>query len=136
LNLSNAEEQMSYYIERQVDGSFEDVVSRVVEALAEQGFGVLTDIDIKATLAAKLGVEFRPYRILGACNPPFAYQALLAEEKVGTMLPCNVVVQETDEGISIAAVDPLASMQAIDNPALAGIAQEVRDRLRRAVEAA
>ena len=127
---------MSYYIERRVEGAFEEVVSRVVEALAEQGFGVLTDIDIKATLAAKLGVEFRPYRILGACNPPFAYQALLAEEKVGTMLPCNVVVQETDEGISIAAVDPLASMQAIDNPALAGIAQEVRDRLRRAVEAA
>jgi len=101
-----------------------------------QGFGVLTDIDIKATLAAKLGVEFRPYRILGACNPPFAYEALLAEDKVGAMLPCNVVVQQTDDAVSIAAVDPLASMQAIDNPALEGIAQKVRDRLRYVVETA
>jgi len=127
---------MSYYIKRQVEGSFEDVVSRVIESLAREGFGVLTDIDIQATLAAKLGVEFRPYRILGACNPPFAHQALLAEEMVGTMLPCNVVVQQMEDAVAIAAVDPLASMQAIDNPSLEGIAQEVRDKLRRAVETA
>lgn len=127
---------MSYYISRSVEGLFEDVVGRVVTALKDQGFGVLTDIDIEATLEKKLGVEFRPYRILGACNPPFAYEALLAEDKVGTMLPCNVVVQQTDAAVEIAAVDPMASMQAVDNPALAGIAQEVRERLRAAVEAA
>ena len=127
---------MSYYISRRVDGSFEEVVDRTVAALEEQGFGVLTDIDIKATMHAKLGVDFRPYRILGACNPPFAHQALLAEDKIGTMLPCNVVVQQLDSGVEIAAVDPLASMQAVENPNLGEIAQEVRERLRAAVEAA
>ena len=127
---------MSYYISRRVEGSFDEVVDRTVAALDEQGFGVLTDIDIKATMHAKLGVDFRPYRILGACNPPFAHQALLAEDKIGTMLPCNVVVQQLDSGVEIAAVDPLASMQAVENPNLGEIAQEVRERLRAAVEAA
>ena len=127
---------MSYYISRRVDDSFDEVVDRTVAALKEQGFGVLTDIDIKATMQAKLGVDFRPYRILGACNPPFAHQALLAEDKIGTMLPCNVVVQQLDSGVEIAAVDPLASMQAVENPNLGEIAQEVRERLRAAVEAA
>jgi len=127
---------MSYYILRSVDGPFEEIVSRVRAALKAQGFGVLTDIDIEATLAEKLGVEFRPYRILGACNPPFAHKALLAEDKIGTMLPCNVVVQQTDDGVEIAAVDPMASMQAVENPALAEIADEVRERLRTVVETA
>lgn len=127
---------MSYYISRQVEGSFDAVVERVVVALKNEGFGVLTDIDIEATMRAKLGVEFRPYRILGACNPPFAHQALLAEDKIGTMLPCNVVVQQLESGVEVAAVDPLASMQAVDNPQLAEIAQEVRQRLRVAVETA
>jgi uncharacterized protein (DUF302 family) len=126
---------MSYYISRHVDGPFDAAIERVTASLKEQGFGVLTDIDIEAALHAKLGVDFRPYRILGACNPPFAHRALLAEDKIGTMLPCNVVVQQLDSGVEIAAVDPLASMQAVDNPELLEIAQEVRQRLRAAVEA-
>jgi uncharacterized protein (DUF302 family) len=105
-----------------------------VEAFKKEGFGVLTEIDVRETLKKKLGVEFRKYRILGMCNPPFAYEALQAEDKIGTMLPCSVVVQETPDGrVEVAAIDPQASMQAVDNPALAEIATEVRQRLLRAV---
>ena len=126
---------MSYYIHKQVSTDFEETISAVTVALQQEGFGILTEIDVKATLKKKLDVDFRNYRILGACNPPFAYQALQAEEYIGTMLPCNVIVQEDKEGaVHVAAVDPLASMQAVDNPALQGIAQEIRDRLARVVK--
>ncbi len=130
---------MSYYISRRVELPFDLAVESVTAELAEQGFGVLTDIDVAKTLGEKLGVDFRPYRILGACNPPFAHRALEAEDKVGTMLPCNVVVQQlgdaSDEMVEIAAIDPVASMRAIDNPALGEIAGVIRDKLQAAVEA-
>ena len=126
---------MSYYYHRSLDMGFDEAIERVTAALKGEGFGVLTEIDVKATLKKKLDVDFRPYRILGACNPPFAHRALLAEDKIGTMLPCNVIVQEHGEGVvEVAAVDPVASMQAISNPALAEIATEIRARLRRVVD--
>ena len=125
-----------YYFARTVDGDLEAVVERVTEALKTEGFGVLTTIDVSATLKKKIDVDFRPYRILGACNPTFAHKALQAEDKIGAMLPCNVVVQDVGQGrIEVAAVDPVASMSAIENPALAGIAGEVREKLRRVVKA-
>ena len=125
---------MSYYLAKTVSGVFEEVLAAAVEAFKKEGFGVLTEIDVRETLKKKLGVEFRKYRILGMCNPPFAYQALQAEDKIGTMLPCSVMVQETPQGrVEVAAIDPLASMQAVGNPALNGIAAEVRERLARAV---
>jgi len=115
---------------------FDAAIAATTEALKDHGFGVLTDIDVQATLKKKLDVAFRPYRILGACNPKMAYRALQAEDKIGTMLPCNVVVQQREDGtVEISAVDPVASMQAIANPALAETAEEVRDMLRKAVEA-
>ncbi len=126
---------MSYFFSKTVDLGFDAAVEAVTQALKERGFGVLTEIDVKATLKKKLDVDFRPYRILGACNPQFAYRALQLENKIGTMLPCNVIVQETDKGVEVAAVDPVASMQAIDNPALAEVAEQVRALLRSAVEA-
>jgi uncharacterized protein (DUF302 family) len=126
---------VSYYFSKQVEGSFDDVIDRVAEALKEEGFGVLTEIDVKATLRKKLDVDFRNYRILGACNPAFAHKALTMEDKIGTMLPCSVIVQELGENrIEVAAIDPVASMQAVDNPALGEVAQEVQARLRRVVE--
>lgn len=126
---------MSYYYSRKLDMSFDEAIQRVTAALKGEGFGVLTEIDVKGTLKKKLDVDFRPYRILGACNPPYAHRALLAEDKIGTMLPCNVIVQEHDGGvIEVAAVDPVASMQAITNPALEEVATEIRTRLRRAVD--
>jgi len=116
------------------DLPFDDAVARTVEVLKAHGFGVLTDIDVKATLKSKLDVDFRNYRILGACNPPSAYQALQAEDKIGLMLPCNVIVQETPEGaVEVAAIDPVASMQAVQNPALESVAREVQAKLRAAV---
>lgn len=121
----------SYYFSTEITGDFDDTIQKVTEALKAQGFGVLTEIDVRETLKKKLDVDFRRYRILGACNPPFAYQALQAEDKVGTMLPCNVIVQEKSAGrIEVAAIDPMASMMAIDNPRLAEIAGQVRDRLK------
>ncbi|HFB68552.1 MAG TPA: DUF302 domain-containing protein [Calditrichae bacterium] len=127
---------MSYFYARTVNLSFDDAIQRVTETLKEEGFGILTEIDVKETLKKKLDVDFRPYRILGACNPPFAYKALQTEIHVGTMLPCNVVVQELPSGeVEIAAVDPVASMQAIDNAELRSIAEEIRQKLRRAVDA-
>lgn len=126
---------MGYYIHKAVSTNFDETIDAVTVALTEEGFGVLTDIDIKATLKKKLDVDFRNYRILGACNPPFAYKALQEEEYIGTMLPCNVIVQEGQDGaVHVAAVDPLASMQAVENSGLQGIAQEVRDRLVRVVQ--
>lgn len=126
---------MSYYYDRILDVGFEEAIQRVIVALKKEGFGVLTEIDVKQTLQQKLGVGFRPYRILGACNPPFAYRALLEEDRIGTMLPCNVIVQERAEGaVEVACVDPVASMQAITNPALVEIATEIRTRLRRVVD--
>ena len=114
---------------------FDEAVTYVTEELMKEGFGVLTEIDVKATMKKKLDVDFRNYRILGTCNPPFAHRALEAEDKIGTMLPCNVIVQEVAEGtVEIAAVDPIASMQAIDNPALGELAREVQAKLKRIVE--
>lgn len=122
---------MSYYISKVVDLSFEEAIQRVTEELKKEGFGILTEIDVKATLKKKLDVDFRNYKILGACNPPFAYQALQAERMIGTMLPCNVVVQELNDGkVEVAAVDPIASMQAVENPALAGVAEQVQLKLK------
>lgn len=116
------------------DKSFDQAIDLITESLKEEGFGILTEIDIKETMKKKMDVDFRPYKILGACNPPFAYKALMAEDKIGTMLPCNVIVQELDEGIEIAAVDPVASMQSVGNDSLTKIATEVRDRLKKAVD--
>jgi uncharacterized protein (DUF302 family) len=124
---------MDYHFTRCVQDTFDNAKARVVEALKDEGFGVLTEIDVRATLKAKLGVDFRRYTILGACNPQFAFRALNVEDKIGTMLPCNVVVQEKGDGIEVSVVDPVASMQAIENQALAAIANEVRQRLQAAV---
>ena len=126
---------MSYYFSKTITTSFEDAVSRVTDVLKKEGFGVLTDIDVQATLKKKLDTEFRKYRILGACNPPFAYQALQAEDKIGTMLPCNVIVQELGGGVvEVAAVDPAASMAAVDNPKLGEIAGQVRAKLKNVID--
>ena len=125
---------MEYTVHRTLSGSFDDVVQRVTDALRAEGFGVLSDIDVQATLKSKLGENFRPYRILGACNPPLAHRALLAEPRVGVMLPCNVVVQETgDRSVDVAAINPAAPMKAIGNPALDAVAAEVGERLSRVV---
>jgi uncharacterized protein (DUF302 family) len=126
---------MKYYFSKTVTLSFEDAVEKVIAELKKEGFGVLTDIDVKQTLKKKLDVDFKKYRILGACNPPFAYKALQVEDKIGTMLPCNVIVQEIDEGrVEVAAIDPVASMQAIANPALKDVAEEVQGKLKKVIE--
>lgn len=115
--------------------SFDEAITKVIEGLKKEGVGIITEIDVKETLKKKLNVDFRKYKILGACNPPFAYQALQAEDKIGTMLPCNVIVQELPEGkVEVAAVDPVASMQAIENPKLLDIAEEVRIKLRKVID--
>ena len=124
----------TYYYTRTVDQPLEETEGRVREELEKEGFGVLTEIDVQATLKKKLDAEFRPYKILGACNPEFAHQALQAEDKIGTMLPCNVIVQEKDGKTEVAAVDPVASMQAVKNDDLGGIADEVREGLRKVIE--
>ena len=126
---------MAYYFSKILNLSFDRAVTKVTEELKKEGFGILTDIDVQATLKKKLDADFRKYRILGACNPPFAYKALQAEDKIGTMLPCNVVIQELAEGtIEVAAIDPVASMQAIENPDLKGIAEQVREKLKKVVD--
>ncbi len=125
---------MSYYFNKIVDGEFSEVIENVKEELKKEGFGILTEIDVKETLKKKLDIDFRNYQILGACNPPFAYKALQAEEKVGTMLPCNVIVQENPDGkIEVAAVDPAASMQAINNPTLIKIARDIQHKLKKVI---
>ena len=125
---------MSYYFSKALEMPFDQAIKHVTDALAAKGFGVLTTIDVSATMKKKLGVDFRPYMILGACNPTFAHKALQAEDKIGTMLPCNVIVQEAGEGrVEVSAVDPVASMQAVKNPKLASIAGEVRDLLKQVV---
>ena len=125
---------MSYYFRKTLDMSFDEAIVKVTEELKKEGFGILTEIDVKETLKKKLDVDFRKYRILGACNPPFAYQALQAEEKIGTMLPCNVIVQETSGGqVEVSAVDPVASMQAVDNPELGDVANQIQSKLQKVI---
>lgn len=126
---------MTYYYSKMVQLEFDEAVSRIKQALKEEGFGILTEIDVKSTLKKKLDVDFRNYQILGACNPPFAYKALQAEDKVGTMLPCNVIVQETaDGGVEIAAIDPIASMKAINNSELREIAETIAQKLKNVIQ--
>jgi uncharacterized protein (DUF302 family) len=119
---------MSYFISRTIESDFDKAVAEVIDALKEKGFGVLTDIDVAATMKQKLGIDFRRYRILGACNPPLAHKALSAEDKVGVMLPCNVIVHEAGAGkIEVAAIDPRAAMERVGNPPLTDLANEVAD---------
>ena len=126
---------MKYYYEKTLKNiSFDESIKKVTDALKAEGFGILTEIDIKETLKKKLDEDFRPYRILGACNPPFAYKALLAEDKIGAMLPCNIIVQQLEDGVEVAAVDPVASMQAVENEALKEIANEIRGKLRSVID--
>ena len=127
---------MSYTIDRLITGAaFDDVDSRTRAALAANGFGVLTEIDVAVTMKKKIGVEMQPYRILGACNPQMAYEAIGMEPRVGAMLPCNVILRAVDGGVEVSAIDPTASMQAIDNEGLHAVAGQVRDLLVRAVAA-
>ena len=122
---------MAYYFTTTVSGGFDETVEKVKTALAAQGFGVLTEVDIQAVLKKKLDLDFRPYRILGACNPPFAHQALSADDKIGTMLPCNVVVQRAGEdAVEVTAVDPVASMAAVDDPRVKEVAAAIRGKLK------
>ena len=125
---------MGYYFSKTLEMPFVRAIQHVTDALAAESFGVLTTIDVRATMKKKLDVDFRPYTILGACNPEFAYKALQSEDMIGTMLPCNVVVQEMGTGlVEVSAVDPVASMMAVGNPKLASIAGEVRDLLKQVV---
>ena len=127
---------MSYYLGKTLPIAFDEAVARTVDALKKEGFGVLTEIDVKETLKKKIGVDFPNYRILGACNPALAYEALKLENKAGTMLPCNVVVRDAGNGqTEVAAIDPVASMQAIDNPELKRLAAQVRAKLEKVVAA-
>lgn len=126
---------MTYYFAKTLEAGLDDALPRVIDALKQEGFGVLTQIDVKATMKEKLGVEFHDYRILGACNPTLAYEALQLEDKVGMMLPCNVILQSTGPGATeVAAIDPVASMQAIDNPRLKRAAEQVREKLKRVID--
>ncbi len=121
---------MTYYNTKIVNTDFEKTIERIGTELQKEGFGILTEIDVKATLKKKLDIDFRKYRILGACNPDFAYQALQLEENIGVMLPCNVIVQEHDDGnISVSVIDPLAAMYSVGNPMLNKVAEEVSDKL-------
>lgn len=126
---------MSYHFSKTIALPMNSAIDHVTAALAAKGFGVLTTIDVAATLKKKLDVDFRPYVILGACNPGFAYKALQEESHIGAMLPCNVILQQIDDNhVEVSAVDPIASMQAVDNPGLAPIASEVRERLKQMVD--
>ncbi len=125
---------MSYYYAKTVNDDFEKVIERVSEELQKEGFGVLADINIQGALKKKLGIDFRKYRILGACNPPFAIRALEAEDKIGTLLPCNVVVQEIAEGkVEIAAVNPVQSMISVGNEKLNRVAEQIGEKLQNAI---
>jgi len=126
---------MDYYFTKTVRISFDEAVIKVTDELKKEGFGILTDIDVKATLKKKLDVDFRRYRILGSCNPPFAYQALQAEDKIGLMLPCNVIVQENSDGtVEISAIDPIASMQSVKNDKLSEVARQVETKLKKVID--
>lgn len=126
---------MKYYIDTKIKAGFEDTVQLVRESLKEENFGVLTEIDIHEKLKEKLNVDFRKYTILGACNPPYAFKALQEEDKIGTMLPCNVIIQELDNNeIEVAAVDPVSSMKAVENTELGKIAAEIKIKLARVIE--
>ena len=126
---------MSYHFSKTLKGDFDELTAKVTDALKEEGFGVLTEIDVQKTLKNKIGVDFRRYHILGACNPHFAHQALQAEDKIGVMLPCNVILQDKGEGnVEISAVDPIASMQAVENESLGAVATEVQAKLKRVID--
>ena len=126
---------MSYYFSKVMDISFDKAIKRTTEELQKEGFGILTEIDVKATMKKKLDVDYPNYKILGSCNAPFAHKALQAEPLIGTMLPCNVIVRETKDGqVEVAAVDPIASMQAIQNPSLGEIANEIQKKLRKVID--
>jgi uncharacterized protein (DUF302 family) len=127
---------MSYYLNKILKNTgFEEAIEKVTEELKKEGFGVLTEIDMKATLKKKIGVDFRNYKILGACNPQFAYKALLSEDKIGTLLPCNVIVQELDNGeVEVSAVDPITSMNVVENKEMESLAKEVELKLKRVVD--
>jgi uncharacterized protein (DUF302 family) len=126
---------MDYYFSKTIEGDFENTIQKVTDALQTEGFGIITEIDLKGTLKKKLDVDFYNYKILGACNPTFAYKAVQVEDKVGIMLPCNVIIQEKKPGeIEISAVDPVVSMQSIKNPKLKGLAEEIRLKLKRVIE--
>ena len=126
---------MIYYFTKTLDQSYETALDNTIKALSKEGFGVLTEIDVKATLKKKMDQDFRKYTILGACNPPFAFKALSAENKIGLMLPCNVIVQEIEEGkTEVSAIDPLASMMAIENVELEGVAKEVQQKLKNVID--
>lgn len=126
---------MQYYFNKIVEMTFEETIDKVTEELKREGFGVLTEIDVKAALKKKIDVDFRKYRILGACNPSYAYKALLAEDKIGTMLPCNIIVQVKEDGrVEVAAIDPIASMQAVENESLGGIALKIQSKLKKVIE--
>ena len=125
---------MRYYFSKTVNDDFNTAIEKVTEELKKEGFGVLTQIDVQETLKKKLDVDFRKYKILGACNPHFAHQALLAEDKIGAMLPCNIIVQEHENGeVEVSAVDPVASMMAVKNESLGGIAMQVKEKLDRVI---
>ncbi|MCW8896671.1 MAG: DUF302 domain-containing protein [Flavobacteriales bacterium] len=126
---------MSYYYTKITDYGFDEAIEKVTEELQKEGFGILTEIDVTATFKKKINVDFRPYRILGACNPHFAHQAIQAEEKIGTMLPCNVIVQQLDNGkVEVSAVNPMASMMAVKNDALEDIATQVSNKLENVIK--
>ena len=126
---------MGYYFSKTLGISFDEALARVTEELKKEGFGILTEIDVKETMKKKMNVDFRKYKILGACNPPLAHKAMQTEDKIGTMLPCNVIVQEMSEGqIEVAAIDPVASMQAVENPKLQDVADQVRVKLKRVID--
>jgi uncharacterized protein (DUF302 family) len=126
---------MKYYFNKILNEDFDKVIEKVTEELKNEGFGILTEIDVKETLKKKLDVDFKKYKILGACNPPYAHKALEAEDKIGTMLPCNVIVQEIEEGtVEVAAVNPMASMQAVENEQLKEVAEEITNRLEHVID--
>jgi len=126
---------MKYYFNKTINGTFEEVIEKVIKGLSDEGFGILTEIDVKETLKKKLDIDFKKYRILGACNPPYAHKALQAEDKIGTMLPCNVIVQEINPGIiEVAAINPMASMMAVENKQLIEIADEITAKLENIIE--
>jgi uncharacterized protein (DUF302 family) len=127
---------MNYYVSTKFNGSFDEAITKTTEELKKEGFGVLTEIDVKETLKKKLDVDFKKYKILGACNPGFAHKALQAEDKIGTMLPCNVIVEEHEDGtVEVSAVNPMASMQAVENSSLGDIAGEVKSKLEKVIKA-